>query len=483
MPKKPSAKAINKAANPTQVERKQVDPDYKDYIDFKEKTKYEGTIEEYRNLSKDERDKILINYLHNSYINLKNTIFNKIEENYKKIVSGDVYQKNYEDILKYLEHLNNSLQGINEIIRKNNLSIEIPKELLSLVDTNIERPKFNFIDKRKYKLLDSLLTEEYIYKLKTRQIASNFNSDSDYNNKDKWKEFIDIKEREYQQLLSREPITYKGSFQEYLQENTLVTSEYLHYGYSITKQNEQQSLENQRRIEEANKVYEMNQRAADESNYIVNNSPAARRISEYSLNAIKSVMNNSSNNRPNASSELQDMLNEGQSTKREYIFDSKTIEFYNLKMNTYKEMISSSEKDLEDLKILRDYNINHSKFDQIIEQKMQNGEEIDRNTWLRLLSEMVLDNEDNGIYGLDEENKEYYQSSIDKCNTKIRTFKRCKEMYELALAHSIPEEELKQIIENHHNNITDEDEVNKMMEDLRTLISSKENGNNRIYTN
>ncbi len=227
----------------------------------------------------------------------------------------------------------------------------------------------------------------------------------------------------------------------------------------------------------------MNQRKAAESNYIANNSPAARRISEYSLNAIKSVMNNSKNNRPNASSELQDMLNEDQRTKREYIFDSKTIEFYNLKMNTYKEMISSSEKKLEDLKILRDYNIDHSKFDQIIEQKKQNGEEIDRNTWLRLLSEMVLDNEDNGIYGLDEENKEYYQSSIDKCNTKIRTFKRCKEMYQLALAHSIPEEELNQIIENHHNNITDEDEVNKMIEDLRALISSKENGNNRIYTN
>lgn len=483
MSKKPTAKSINKAANPANVERKQVDPDYKDYINFKEKTKYEGTIEEYKNLSKNERDKIWINYLLNSYINFKNTMFNKIEENYKKIVSGDVYQKNYEDILKCLEYLNNNLQGIIEIIRKNNLSIEIPKELLSLVDTNIEKPKFNFIDKRKYKLLDSLLTEKYIYKLKTRQIASNFNSDSDYNNKDKWKEFIDIKEREYQHLLSREPVTYKGSFQEYLQENTLVTSEYLHYGYSITKQYEQQEIENQRKIDQANTVFEMNERSASESNYIENNSPSARKISEYSLNAINNVMNKSSNNRPPASSELQDMLNEGQSTKREYIFDSKTIEFYNLKMNTYKEMISSSEKELEDLKIMRDYNIDHSKFDQIIEQKMQNGEEIDAYVWASILSEMALDNEDKGIYGLDEENKEYYQSSIDKCNTKIRTFKRCKEIYQLALAHSIPKEELNQIIENHHNNITDEDEVNKMIEDLRTLISSKENGNNRIYTN
>ena len=385
--------------------------------------------------------------------------------------------------MKRLKELNADLQWRIEIIRKNNLSIEIPKELLSLVDTNIEKPKFNFIDKRKYKLLDSLLTEKYIYKLKTRQIASNFNSDSDYNNKDKWKEFIDIKEREYQHLLSREPVTYKGSFQEYLQENTLVTSEYLHYGYSITKQYEQQEIENQRKIDQANTVFEMNERSASESNYIENNSPSARKISEYSLNAINNVMNKSSNNRPTASSELQDMLNEGQSTKREYIFDSKTIEFYNLKMNTYKEMISSSEKELEDLKIMRDYNIDHSKFDQIIEQKMQNGEEIDAYVWSSILSEMALDNEDKGIYGLDEENKEYYQSSIDKCNTKIRTFKRCKEMYQLALAHSIPKEELNQIIENHHNNITDEDEVNKMIEDLRTLISSKENGNNRIYTN
>lgn len=52
-------------------------------------------------------------------------------------------------------------------------------------------------------------------------------------------------------------------------------------------------------------------------------------------------MNNTSNDRSNISNELQDMLNEGQSIKREYIFDSKTIEFYNLKINTYKEMISS----------------------------------------------------------------------------------------------------------------------------------------------
>lgn len=483
MPKKPTAKSINKAANPANVERKQVDPDYKDYINFKEKTKYEGTIEEYKNLSKYERDKIWIIYLITSCIKLRKSIFNEIEEKYQKIISGDINQKNYEYIVKRLKELNADLQWRIEIIRKNNLSIEIPKELLSLVDTNIEKPKFNFIDKRKYKLLDSLLTEKYIYKLKTRQIASNFNSDSDYNNKDKWKEFIDIKEREYQHLLSREPVTYKGSFQEYLQENTLVTSEYLHYGYSITKQYEQQEIENQRKIDQANTVFEMNERSASESNYIENNSPSARKISEYSLNAINNVMNKSSNNRPTASSELQDMLNEGQSTKREYIFDSKTIEFYNLKMNTYKEMISSSEKELEDLKIMRDYNIDHSKFDQIIEQKMQNGEEIDAYVWASILSEMALDNEDKGIYGLDEENKEYYQSSIDKCNTKIRTFKRCKEMYQLALAHSIPKEELNQIIENHHNNITDEDEVNKMIEDLRTLISSKENGNNRIYTN
>lgn len=54
------------------------------HFSFKEKAKHEVTIEEYKNLSKDEHDKILINYLLNSYINFKNTIFNKIEENYKK---------------------------------------------------------------------------------------------------------------------------------------------------------------------------------------------------------------------------------------------------------------------------------------------------------------------------------------------------------------------------------------------------------------
>lgn len=99
------------------------------------------------------------------------------------------------------------------------------------------------------------------------------------------------------------------------------------------------------------------------------------------------------------------------------------------------------------------------------------------------MSEMIINNEMDDTYRLDDENQEFYQSTIDKYNAKIRISKRCKEMYQLALAHSIPEEELNQIIENHHNNITDEDEVNKMIEELRTLIASKENENNKTYIN
>lgn len=247
-----------------------------------------GTLEDFLNLSNEERDKMwMANHL-NSYIAARDACFKMLEELYKKIISGDTSQKNYENFWELLRELNSFRQRYLEIIKKENLSCEIPKEFLSLVDTDIERPKFGFFDNKKYKLLDNLLTDEYIYKLKTRQIASNFKNEADYNDKGKWKEFIDIKEREYQQLHNQRPPIYAGSFEEYLQESTLVTSGYLNGGYSHSISQSQQELENQKRIARADDISRTSADTLKELNTIVNNSSAAMALHRAAVEVINS---------------------------------------------------------------------------------------------------------------------------------------------------------------------------------------------------
>lgn len=258
---------------------------------IKKRTNYKGTFDDYLKLSDEERNKIKVIFLLNSYIADRNDCFKEIEKLYKEIISGNTFQKNYRQILELLELQNFYRQRYFDGIKSEKLSneSEIPKEFLSLVDTDIKKPKFGFFDNKKYKLLNNLLTDEYIYKLKTRQIASNFKNEADYNDKGNWKEFIDIKEREYQQLHNQRPPIYSGSFEEYLQESTLVTSEYLTHGYSYSKFQEQQELEKQRRIDNANMIFKIQSDAIAKVNSVMNGS-SARALSQNAVDMLNQIL-------------------------------------------------------------------------------------------------------------------------------------------------------------------------------------------------
>ncbi len=237
----------------------------KEYEQFKRiVTTYNGTFEEYVKLSEEEKNKISVNYLIYQYKEEKEEILQNIEANYIKLKTADNKEIFYtimdelKNLFIKLKELDNTRIKMIEKIKSAN--IEIPNEIKSLIDVNISRPTFGFFDNKKYKLLDNLLTDEYIYKLKTRQIDSDFTTLEDYNDKSKWREFIDKKEREYQQLHNHRPSIYSGSFEEFLQESSLVTIEYIKYGYSqikmdeaVAKLNNQQNSQVEEMEAEANK--------------------------------------------------------------------------------------------------------------------------------------------------------------------------------------------------------------------------------------
>lgn len=101
------------------------------------------------------------------------------------------------------------------------LNVDVPNILKQLVDTNIDSPKFGLLENKKYKVLNNLLTDDYIFRLKTGQIDSVFETDQDYNNKEKWKEFVDKKLEEYTNLKSQG--YYTGTLDNYFQEGIVAT--------------------------------------------------------------------------------------------------------------------------------------------------------------------------------------------------------------------------------------------------------------------
>ena len=283
--------------------KEQLKRSFKDleYNSFKKQVPtYTGTFDDYLKLSDKEKNEITVNYLLNSYNKDKNNILKNIDDNYKKMKNCDdeyeflLLKQQYEDNFTELEKLNSDRLKLIDMLK--NANIPIPNDIILLLDTNISKPKFGFFDNKKYKLLDSLLIDEYIYKLKTRQIDSNFQKEEDYNDKSKWKEYIDIKEREYQQLHNQNPSIYLGSFEEYLQESTIVTFEYLKFGISSTKIIEnasklrkQQELENQKRIEDANRIFEIRANSNAELNAIMNG-PAAKKLAQHSASALSEIL-------------------------------------------------------------------------------------------------------------------------------------------------------------------------------------------------
>ena len=95
--------------------------------------------------------------------------------------------------------------------------------LIDIVENGIKVPKFRFFGDRKYKKVQKLFTPDYTIKLYTGEIANCFESEEDFNDADKWRQYVDRKEEEYKRL--RETNRYTGSFEDYLQEPALVTAE------------------------------------------------------------------------------------------------------------------------------------------------------------------------------------------------------------------------------------------------------------------
>lgn len=270
---------------------------------------YDGTFEDYIKLSDKEREKIRVDYLIKQYRSERTEVLNDIEKCFNNLKNDNNeydWEKEY-NFKVNTEKYNNELKKLSSLFKNriklvdflNNNGHNVPDDLKMLIDVNINKPKFGFFDNKKYKLLDSLLTDEYIYKLKTRQIDSDFQTDADYNDKSKWKAFVDKKEKEYQQLHNQIPPIYLGSLEEYLQESTLVTFEYLKFGNSSTKIMEnaskfrrQQEMQNQKRIEEANQISEITANYAAELHNIMNG-PSARNLAQHSARALSEILDDS----------------------------------------------------------------------------------------------------------------------------------------------------------------------------------------------
>lgn len=123
----------------------------------------------------------------------------------------------------------------------------LPDDFEKVISTNIKKPKFGFLEQKKYKILNNMLTDDYILKLKTRQIDSDFEQKEDYDDKSKWKEFIDKKESDYKKVVT---LGYTGTFEDFLQEKAIVTLEYLKFGYSKTKEQETLAQKEKRDMKE-----------------------------------------------------------------------------------------------------------------------------------------------------------------------------------------------------------------------------------------
>ncbi len=188
---------------------------------------FNGTIVEYASLNEIEQLELRVK----RFVWKKGAVLDLAERLVRELKTADLNQfeslseSYYSDLMpsfyNYVSQIPSDL--FSEV---SHWGIPVPEDLTSLVSTEIERPKFGFMEK-KYKVLDSLITDQYIFKLKTRQIDSDFSTDEDYNSKQKWKAYLDRKADEYRQLINDG--LYDGSFESYLNEDIITTTGLLRF--------------------------------------------------------------------------------------------------------------------------------------------------------------------------------------------------------------------------------------------------------------
>lgn len=213
------------------------------YYSFSQDGLFTGTIYEFAALDENQLLELELKQL----LAMKKKILNYLEETYTRLQSCDEQDfpfltELYEKQKAMIEDYNiNERPRLLEMAAK--LGIMVSKEMEQLVITDIIRPRFGILDNKKYKILDDLLTDDYLFKLKTYQIDGVFSSANDYNSKDKWKEFIDKKETEYNEL--RKENKYYGSFQDYLHEDVITTLNLIRFNKRINPADEIARIQSQ----------------------------------------------------------------------------------------------------------------------------------------------------------------------------------------------------------------------------------------------
>ena len=287
--------------------------DMNEYYNFKNEVPiYTGSLKEFKELSSDRKD-----YLKD--VALANKALQAIENAFQEMKSCKD-ERRFNSLSSFNEGYVSCLRKVKErTIENNHFSPDEFENLINVdISTNIKKPKFGFLEQKKYKVLNNMLTDDYILKLKTRQIDSDFQQKEDYDDKSKWKEFIDKKESDYKKVVT---LGYTGTFEDFLQEKTIVTLEYLKFGYSKTKERElatqvkenfQQpeekvirqhegiTIEELRKREEERmrksldssaKQAEILEQANSELNDIMN-SEAARKLNSYAVSSIRNIVFN-----------------------------------------------------------------------------------------------------------------------------------------------------------------------------------------------
>ena len=198
------------------------------------------------------------------------------------------------------------------------------------------------------------------------------------------------------------------------------------------------------------------------------NSDSAQKIASYSAIAIKKYYKD-------AKSQSKSQL------------DPITAEFYQHQIKRFNKE-SMVQEELESIyKLMLKNNISVDKYMSIVDKNTINNEKTNSDLWSSTLAEVALlikNNEKDNSYVLDEYDLEFYQKRMIESAKEIRINKKWKIIYELLLENAISSEDFYQIEHKYHHKFEDyEEETDKILDDIKFLIISKEQGvtSNKVF--
>lgn len=186
---------------------------------------FQGTIEDYVSLNNRQLAELWVKKSIVDLINHKKDYLKLAEHVYRigiRLTGKSLFEwfGNMEsDLREDCQYIQNLIVSVTK--DADTLGIFMPREAKEIVNTDIKFSKFGIFDDKKYRVLNNIVNADYVFKLKTRQIESVFDSEQDYNDKRKWEEFFDQKEGEFNDLKRKG--YYDGTLEDYLQEDIVGT--------------------------------------------------------------------------------------------------------------------------------------------------------------------------------------------------------------------------------------------------------------------